>query len=161
MTVLTPMTESEYSAYLAFAIPDFARDKVLAGQWSEAESLARAREDYAQSLPQGLATPDNFLFTVRGDTRQAAIGMLWFAAQERAGKRIAYVYDVSIDAEHQRKGHASRAFAALEIEVEKLGLSGIALHVFGHNAGAQALYQKLGYAPTNITMFKRLAGTHP
>ena len=36
----------------------------------------------------------------------------------------------------------------------RLGLQGIALHVFGHNTGAQALYGKLGYVPTNINMFK-------
>ncbi|MFO1298108.1 MAG: hypothetical protein U1F25_17690 [Rubrivivax sp.] len=34
------------------------------------------------------------------------------------------------------------------------GLSGIALHVFGHNHEAQALYRKLGYVATNIHMFK-------
>jgi len=67
------------------------------------------------------------------------------------------VYDVYVRPEHQRKGHAGRAFAALEVEAHRLGLTGIALHVFGHNAGAQALYQKLGYVPTNINMFKPLA----
>jgi RimJ/RimL family protein N-acetyltransferase len=37
-----------------------------------------------------------------------------------------------------------------------LGLSGIALHVFGHNHGAQALYAKLGFVATNINLFKSL-----
>lgn len=158
MTVLTTMTETEYAAYLAFAIPDFARDKVLAGQWSEAESLELSRTGYDEQLPQGLATPDHFFFTVRDRATWVDIGMVWFAAQARAAKRVAYVYDVLIKAEHQRKGHATRAFAALEVEALKQNLSGIGLHVFGHNAGAQALYQKLGYVTTNINMFKPLAG---
>lgn len=156
MTLLTPMTETEFCAYLETAIPDFAQDKVNAGQWVPAESLELSRKGYAESLPQGLATPDNYLFAVRDGATSEQIGMLWFAAQERGGQRIAYVYDVAIDAQHQRKGHASRVFAALEVEVQKRGLSGIALHVFGHNTGAQALYQKLGYLPTNINMFKPL-----
>ncbi|MEO7104793.1 MAG: GNAT family N-acetyltransferase, partial [Rhodoferax sp.] len=103
------------------------------------------------------ATPDNFLFTVRDGSSPVGIGMLWFAAQQRGAQRIAYVYDVDISPEHQRKGHASRAFVALEAEVQKLGLSGIALHVFGQNAGAQALYRKLGFLTTNINMFKQVA----
>lgn len=45
---------------------------------------------------------------------------------------------------------------ALEGEVRALGLSGVGLHVFGHNAGALALYRKLGYQPTSIQMFKAI-----
>jgi len=42
-----------------------------------------------------------------------------------------------------------------------LGLSGIALHVFGHNSGAQALYASLGYQITNLNLFKPLTPTGP
>jgi len=151
------MTPAEFAAYWEVAIPDFAQDKVMAGLWSPAESLELSRTAYAESLPRGLSTPDNFLFTVRDGATSADIGMLWFAAQVRGGQRIAYVYDLAIRPQHQRKGHASRAFAALEGEVRKHGLAGIALNVFGHNTGAQALYRKLGYLPTHINMFKPLA----
>jgi ribosomal protein S18 acetylase RimI-like enzyme len=157
MTILVPMTEPEFSDYLAFAIPDFAKDKIESGQWAPADALELSRKGYAESLPQGLATPDNFLFTVRDGLSPKGIGMLWFAAQQRGTQRVAFVYDVSIDPEHQRKGHASRAFSALEVEVQKRGLAGIALHVFGQNTGAQALYHKLGFVTTNINMFKQLA----
>lgn len=151
------MTEPEFAAYLAVAIPEYAQEKIASGQWAQADALELSRQGYAELLPSGLATPDNFLFTVRDSTASAPIGMLWFAAQERAGQRIAFVYDVAIDSAHQRKGHASRAFAALEVEVQQRGLSGIALHVFGQNTAAQALYRKLGYQTTNINMFKQLA----
>jgi len=46
------------------------------------------------------------------------------------------------------------ALRALEQEVARLGLTGIALHVFGHNTQAQSLYRKLGYETTNINLFK-------
>jgi len=154
MTLLSPMTEVEFSAYLEAAIPEFARDKVASGQWAEASAFELSRQGYAELLPLGLSTPDNHLYTIRHDG--AAVGMVWFAAQERAAESIAYVYDVLIDARHQRRGHATRAFAALEEEVARLGLRGIALHVFAHNAGALALYQRLGFQATNINMFKRI-----
>ena len=153
------MTEAEFSAYLEAAIPEFARDKVASGQWAEASAIELSRQGYAELLPEGVSTPDNHLYTIRDDG--AAVGMLWFAAQERAAQRIAYVYDILIDAQHQRKGHATRAFAALEDGVTKLGLSGIALHVFAHNAGALALYQRLGFQATNINMLKRIRQVGP
>jgi ribosomal protein S18 acetylase RimI-like enzyme len=80
--------------------------------------------------------------------------MLWFAVKKKFDARIAYVFDVSVRPERQREGHAMRALVALEEEVRRLGLSGIALHVFGHNAGARALYDRLGFQPTNISLFK-------
>jgi ribosomal protein S18 acetylase RimI-like enzyme len=156
MTLLTPMTEMEFAIYLAKAIPEFAQDKVDAGQWSADEALELSRTGYAEQLAQGLATPDNVFFTVRDATTQVDVGMLWFAVQARAGQRIAYVYDVYIQAQHQRKGHATRAFALLDAESRQRGLTGVALHVFGHNAGALALYRKLGYVTTNLNMYKPL-----
>ena len=86
-----------------------------------------------------------------------AVGTLWFVAKDRAGRRIAFIYDIYIAPEHRRRGHAFQAFQDVELEVLRLGLTGIALHVFGHNQAARALYEKLGYAPTNINMFKSIA----
>jgi ribosomal protein S18 acetylase RimI-like enzyme len=155
LPALVPMTEPEYHAFLEAAVPDYATDKVASGEWAHDEALDLATKSFESLLPQGRVTKDNYFFTVRDD-EFGAIGVLWIAAKERAGQRIAYVYNVAIEPDHRRKGHASRAFAALEDQVRALGLSGIALHVFGHNAGAQALYAKLGYRQTNINMFKSL-----
>jgi hypothetical protein len=127
MTTLTPMTEPEFTIYLAKAIPEFAQDKVVAGQWSTDKALELSRTGYAEQLTQGLATPDNFFFTERDAVTQADVGMLWFAAQDE--------------------------------QARQRGLTGVALHVFDHNTGAQALYQKLGYLTTNINMFKPLRAT--
>lgn len=157
MTVLAPMTADEYQAYAAEAVPAYALEKVAAGQWSESEAPALARKSFDELLPQGLATPDHHLFTLRESPSGVAVGMLWIAQQQHGAKRIAYVYDVSIRPEHRRKGHAGRAFRALEDEVRARGLAGIALHVFGHNHAAQALYARLGYRPTNINLFKDIA----
>jgi RimJ/RimL family protein N-acetyltransferase len=156
MTTLRPMTEDEFAAWMAATVPAYAEDKVASGQWSEAESLARSRKEFDELLPQGLATPENRLFTIV-DALGAPVGTLWIAEQSRAGARVAYVYDVGIHPERQREGHAYRAFVALEDEAHRLGLAGIALHVFGHNTGARALYARLGFEPTNLHLFKPLA----
>jgi ribosomal protein S18 acetylase RimI-like enzyme len=69
---------------------------------------------------------------------------------------VAYVYEVLVHPEHRRQGHARRAFMLLEQEVRQRGLAGIALHVFGHNAGARHLYERLGFRTTNINMLKAI-----
>jgi ribosomal protein S18 acetylase RimI-like enzyme len=107
-------------------------------------------------LPPGVATPDNHLFSLREAEGSTVVGMLWFAVQEQAGRKVAYVYDIAIHPPCQRRGYATHAFAALEGEARARGLAGIGLHVFGHNPGARALYERLGYEATNIHMFKKL-----
>ena len=153
MTVLRPMTQSEYDAWLEEAIPAYAADKVASGQWSREASLELSRKENDELLPQGLETPDNHFYTIV-DTESKAVGMLWFAVKTKFNSPIAYVFDISISPERRREGHAYHAFIGLEAEAQKLGLSGIALHVFGHNTGAQSLYAKLGFEPTNISLFK-------
>lgn len=156
MTALRPMTETEYTAWAAETVPAFAQDKVASGQWTAEEALERSAREYRELLPQGLQSADNFLYTIVDEDGQA-VGMLWFAVQTRSGRRIAYVYDVAVRPGRQRQGHAQRALRALEAQALQLGLTGIALHVFGHNRGAQALYARLGFEPTNIQLFKPLA----
>ncbi|CAD5371983.1 N-acetyltransferase domain-containing protein [Rubrivivax sp. A210] len=155
--VLRPMVEAAFSSYVDEAVAAYARDKVAAGQWAEDAALANAGLEFLELLPQGLATPDNFLFEIVGQDGATAVGVLWVATQERAGRLAAYVYDLAVHPAHQRQGHASRALTSLEAKVRAAGLAGIGLHVFGHNRGAQALYARLGYLPININMFKTVA----
>jgi ribosomal protein S18 acetylase RimI-like enzyme len=137
-------------------IPGYAEDKVASGQWAEESALELSRKEYAELLPRGRDTENSHIYTVVSPAGEA-VGTLWFVVKDRANRRIAYVYDIYVDPAQRRRGHAFGAFQALEHEVARLGLSGIALHVFGHNHAAQALYHKLGYVTTNINMFKEVA----
>lgn len=153
MSPLRQMSDSEYAAWVVQAIAAYAQDKVASGQWTEAESLKKSEDEHQELLPQGLRTPENHLFTVQ-DESGCVVGMLWFAVKRKFDKPIAFVFDIDIRPEFQRQGHGLRAFKALEEKVIELGLSGIALHVFGSNIAARALYEKLGFQPTNISLFK-------
>ena len=153
MPALRAMTEPEFTAWAAAEVPAYAADKVASGQWAADVSLALSQKEQDQLLPQGLQSVDNHLFNIV-DAGGTVVGMLWFAEQTRFNARIAYVFDIDVWPAYQRQGHGTRAFQALEVEVQRLGLTGIALHVFGHNTGAQALYAKLGFRPTNISLFK-------
>jgi ribosomal protein S18 acetylase RimI-like enzyme len=120
--------------------------------------LAEAEKELSSLLPQGLETAGHTLFTIESESDRS-VGALWLARAERPAGPIGYIYDLVIWPEHRRQGHAARAMRALEHEAINLGFSGLALHVFGHNKSAQSLYARLGYEPTNINMFKPLAGT--
>jgi ribosomal protein S18 acetylase RimI-like enzyme len=151
-----PMTDAEYAGFVAAAIPAYAADKVASGQWAGERALELSRAALDELLPQGRQTAGNHFFTIMDDQARA-VGTLWIAAKEQAGQPIAYIYDVRIRPECRRRGHARRALRAAEDEARKLGLGGIGLHVFGHNAEARALYEALGYRATNFNMYKPLS----
>ncbi|HWH81134.1 MAG TPA: GNAT family N-acetyltransferase [Burkholderiaceae bacterium] len=152
-TTLRAMTPAEFAAWREAAIPGYAADKVASGQWAAPDALALSAKEYDELLPQGLATPDQHFYAIV-DAQGAPVGTLWFAVKTKFGAPIAYVFDVRIDAALRRRGHARATFVALEGEVRRLGLRGVALQVFGHNAAARALYAGLGYEPTNISLYK-------
>jgi len=82
MAPLRAMTRPEYEAWLAQAIVAYAADKAASGQWSAADSVELSTKEHAQLLPQGLSTPDNYLYSVV-DERDQSVGMLWFAVKTK------------------------------------------------------------------------------
>ena len=160
MPTLRPMTDAEFAGWLADAIAIYANEKVSSGAWTADAALARSAQEHTDLLPQGLATPDQHLHALCDDAGER-VGWLWFGVTQWFGQRVAYVYDVSVQPARRRQGHARRALQALEPRVQALGLAGVALHVFGHNGAARALYAGLGYEPTNLNLFKPVADVPP
>ena len=156
MSVLIPMSAETFVHYQAAAVAGYAKENVDSGRWPEEGAIERSQADFAASLPQGLHTPDNYLFEINVGDDGVCVGYIWFAVVEKNGLRSAFVYDIEIKPEFRRKGHAEAAFNALEPLVLKLGLSSIGLHVFSQNTGAQSLYRKLGYGVTSVNMLKHL-----
>ena len=60
------------------------KTKLNRGKWSVTSALELARQGYKELLPEGLATPGHFLFTVHDATNNANVGVLWYAVEERA-----------------------------------------------------------------------------
>ena len=156
MTTLIPMRPEYYGPYVEAAIISYAHDNVAAGRWLEAGALKRSRADFEKLLPQGLSTPNHFLYEIVADG-SGPVGFAWLSIERKHGAISAFIYDIEIIPEARRQGHATRALEALESSAAAAGATTIALNVFANNHGAQALYQKLGYAPTNFQMRKPLA----
>ena len=159
---LVPMNEAEFRAFLAVAVPSYAQDKVDAGNWQQAQALEFAAQAFKELLPNGLATPDNFLFSIVAETGSTSaaktpVGVLWFAVGDSGPNRTAFLYNLEVYEPFRRRGYGTGALQALEEKAVQLGLTSIGLHVFGFNRDAQAMYEKMGYVVTNINMAKSLS----
>jgi ribosomal protein S18 acetylase RimI-like enzyme len=154
MITLEPMTEDELQSFLGQAIAEYAQDHVQAGRWTAEEALEESRKEFAALLPDGVKSPNHYLFTLVNEAQQK-VGILWVAMR---GQGEAFVYDIRVHDAFQRRGYGSEAFRQLEDKARALGATKIALHVFGHNHAAIDMYTKLGYQPTNILMAKPLEG---
>ena len=94
------------------------------------------------------------LFDLHDSQAGVDVGVLWYALRSKPEGVSAFVYEVEIFADHRRRGHATRAFALLEQDASARGAASVQLHVFGHNHAARALYEELGFLPTNLLLRK-------
>ncbi len=165
MITLEAISPAEYKTWLTQAIRDYAGDKVSSGNWDASEALDRSAAEFHRLLPEGPATPDNFVYSLMApptdskaseEPAPVSVGVLWFALPPWKPP-IAFIYDFLIYEPFRRRGYGEQALRALEEKVKSLGLDTIGLHVFAHNTAARALYEKAGYAVTNINMAKKLA----
>ncbi|MCA1055838.1 GNAT family N-acetyltransferase [Rossellomorea aquimaris] len=150
MVTLQKMNAQEFQQYLEVAVAEYAKEKALAGNWEENESLQKAKEEFSRLLPDGEKSENNYLFTiVTGDGERA--GILWLAKQS---EEKAFIYDIKVDEDFQGKGYGKQAMKAIEDQAKEIGFNKIGLHVFGHNKIARSLYEKIGYTTTNVVMEK-------
>ena len=151
-----PMTPALYETWSRASAADYAKENVVSGRWTREEALSRSEQEFAGLLPAGLATTDNYLFSIVDDQVSEPVGMIWFAAVWEGGRRHAFVYDFEIFEAYRRKGYGTRALLRLDECVRELGLSVVSLHVFAHNRAARELYGKAGYRETDVIMSKEL-----
>jgi ribosomal protein S18 acetylase RimI-like enzyme len=150
---LRPLEAATFDRWRAETVESYAAEKVVAGNWTQEESLAKAEQSFSRLLPDGVRTPGHHLFSLWSTSDQRAIGIVWF--QLRPGA-IAFIYDLVIDPDFRGKGLGKPVMAAMEAEMKRLGATSSQLHVFGHNTAARKLYESCGYAITNIDMSKKL-----
>jgi ribosomal protein S18 acetylase RimI-like enzyme len=154
--VLKPMTEADFSRFKLASVTRYAGDQVAAARWPAAGAVDRALTEFELLLPRGLATPQHHVFHIVDLSSLLTVGSLWVGLSERAGLREAFVYDIHVQEDSRRLGHARRALASFEALATALGVHSIGLHVFGRNAAAQALYVALGFEVISLNLHKLL-----
>jgi len=148
------MDEEEYTAFLEYIIPDYAKENVKAGYWSEGEAMEKSRKAIESLLPEGLNTADHHLFTIEDQGQR--VGLIWMRAQVDRPIKQGFIFDVNVDAEQRGKGYGKQAMLLIEDKARELGLDQIGLHVFAENKVARGLYEKVGYRVASLNMLKDL-----
>jgi len=148
------MDETPFREYRKHLVREYAQDKVRSGVWSKAEAEDKSASDVDGLLPEQPATRGHFLYSVRDESVPAEVGVLWISPRDSGAGRSLWIYDILVDERFRRRGYARRILELIEDKARELDAGKVELHVFGHNHGARALYEKLGYTATNIVMAK-------
>ncbi len=161
MIRLIPMTPADFDKFLSVEIEEYAQEHVKAGNWQPDEALRLSKEEHDKLLPNGPASPNQYLYSIQDTNTGSNVGLIWFANQQQGQTRHAFIYDIRIDEDQRGRGYGQQAMLAVEEKVKALSLDTISLHVFGHNQVARSLYEKIGYEVTNVLMSKKLTHDAP
>ena len=155
MTVhLEPMSELEFAGYFETIVRDYAKDQVEAGYWDVSDALELSRKSTERLLPQGVRTPNHYVYTVQdGELR---VGIIWMKANLDTANKNGFIYDIAIDESRRGKGYGRQAMQLIEEKARELGLGQMGLHVFAKNKVALNLYESLGYETKSLNMIKDL-----
>ena len=150
---LRPMTPVEYTMWVTAQVESYVAEMVEAGVLDAAGARARAEQQHAEFLPDGLTTPQMHLLRVlhAGDP----VGVLWVGPSPR-NPEAAWVYDVEIDPAHRGRGLGRATMLGAEQLLTDHGWRSVGLNVFGPNLRARALYDSLGYTVVSTSMRKPL-----
>ena len=154
--VLNLMEHGEYSDWVSKQVISYASDKVRAGNWTELESVDRAKRELAELLPNGVTTKDHFIFRISDSVSQANVGHLWIKVANSSLGANAFIYSFEVADRQRGKGYGTAAIAAVEVYLATCGISKLSLHVFGFNTDARRLYERLGFEVSNVTMAKTI-----
>ena len=140
---VSPMTADRFERFVRESEQTFAEELAATGRMSADDAIAEAHRQFAKELPDGLATDGQELFTA--EAAGAEVGILWLSLRSRGAEPHGFILDIAVDAAHRRRGYGRAIMQAAEQETRRLGAASLGLHVFGSNAAAVALYERLGY----------------
>ncbi|HET6625481.1 MAG TPA: GNAT family N-acetyltransferase [Nocardioidaceae bacterium] len=151
---LEPAGRAQYERYRATAERRYAEAIAESGMAAAQEARAKSAADYARLLPDGLDTPGHFFWTAYDG--EAEVGLAWIHETARSDGPHAYGYDLLVAEPLRRHGYGRAIMLAVEDVCRARGVVSVALTVFGHNPGARALYEQMGFAASATLLRKPL-----
>jgi GNAT superfamily N-acetyltransferase len=151
---LAPMARQVYEAWLHRTVREYAEGHVAAGNWPAEGSVERAQSEFDRLLPEGLETRGQTLWSIEDATGQH-VGILWVGPRPGVPESL-WVWDIAIESEARGRGYGQAALEALHRWAREQGYRRVGLHVFGSNETARRLYERTGYAITDVMMEKSL-----
>ncbi|WP_039075743.1 GNAT family N-acetyltransferase [Bacillus sp. MSP13] len=152
---LVDMTAEEFGAFRGMSVQNYAKQNIESGTRTEKEALEKSEQAYEKMIPNGRNSSNHYFWNITNEQGER-IGWLWLYADPHHPQKEAFIYSFGMYEAFRGKGLAQLALQTLDERARKLGAERLALHVFAHNETAVHLYQKMGYAMTNIRMRKQL-----
>jgi ribosomal protein S18 acetylase RimI-like enzyme len=148
-TRLLAMPAERLPAWLDTTMAEYVASRMLAGETRE-QAEANKQRSLDTWFPGGAPLAGHHVWDVVDET-DTVVGYLWIGpfAVDSADW---WVFNVEIDEAFRRSGHARRALELGHQVAADEGATSIGLNVFGYNAGAQELYERLGYGVTAVQM---------
>lgn len=153
-TKLQPMTEEEFDQYLAYFIPDYAKDLAENYMIPFEKAMIESKELMDQLLPNKQNSEEQLVYNIYSTDEDKTVGVIWYNIQSDSNK--AYIYHIFIKEEFRKKGFATFVLQELEETMKSAGITSMGLNVFGTNPNAHKLYEKLGYLVQSTSMGKRI-----
>ena len=136
-----PMTETRFAAFRAEMIRGYAADIASSGTLPAADAAARAAAETDETLPDGLNTANHTFLCLHAGAEEVAIN--WLCHHREPG--ASWVYGVEVGERHRGQGYGRAAMIAGEQATLAAGDTHLSLNVFGSNAVATRLYERMGY----------------
>ncbi len=154
MIRLRQMRAGELPDFIAYFVPDYAKE--ISANYDEdmATSHARAVREVEEDLNLGVDTPGQVLLCIvrRHDESDSPVGYLWYKP-EPAGT-TGFINELYVFPAHRGNGYARSALIELEKVLARSGHTEARLRVAADNEAAQRLYASAGYRVTGINMKK-------
>ncbi|MFF9126648.1 GNAT family N-acetyltransferase [Streptomyces sp. NPDC014889] len=151
---LRKMTPSEYDVATGRREAESVRE--LSKFMPQELARERVHQGTAQFLPDGLDTAGHHLVVAENGSGEV-VGNAWIGPDPRHGSgtiNSAWLYDINVFAQFQRRGYGSAILAAAEELVAREGKTSLNLNVVGDNEAAIAMYQCNGYEVSSMYLSK-------
>ncbi|HEY2405766.1 MAG TPA: GNAT family N-acetyltransferase [Polyangiaceae bacterium] len=143
------MTELEYAEFTRTQVIEYARQLTLAGESSELESTAVARERLNDLLTDRVRTAGHTFFAARAADRATHVGWVWLSPAPAflgpGHERTLWISQLTVDEPHRRLGFGRAILRAIEQYAVTRGTEQLWLRVFDWNAVARRLYESSGF----------------
>lgn len=153
MVTLRPMTADEFEALKAemYASYPEERAKASGGGVVTDEEIEAGKRQIDELTSEGIDSKAHHYWKIVAP-EVGPVGDLWVMVDD--AKHRGFIYFIGTDAAYRGRGYGQQAMEALEATMRPLGVTQIALNVWGDNVVARRLYERVGYQPQAILMSK-------
>jgi len=143
---MIPLSRSWLTEFLQMQIEEFAREKVLAGHWTQAEARRKSRKSIVRLTGRNPAARGH-RFWKGVDAEGMRLGWIWIGPipGARPTERGRWLYQITIEESLRGRGYGRAMLAATERVLAGEGVDALHLNVFAWNTAARSLYDSMGY----------------